>query len=174
MKKQKKESAPDKYPIRFDITRMMPEPFRQKEAEIMKTVIAGCRVGAYIAFECYGTIGFAPDDILLTRPTVTCLDKFSRSNTDCLVYTVKKGNEADGVYDRLFIYQSGSKAEQSYGFVISGKGGQVHKYCITHELCDLTASVIKVIHNIPFCRHMNEYLKEHRSKMIYRPQLTAV
>ena len=73
--------------------------FKQRPAQILINTIIGGRLVNDMEFESYGHIEFAPEDKSNRYPTVSYLDDFTRSKTNCLIFNLKETDKNKNYYN---------------------------------------------------------------------------
>ena len=149
------------------------DAFKQKDIAYLNNVIAGTRLGEYLAFAGYGNIAFDEDDTQHRYPVISTTDEngnpleWSRKTTNCLIYDFHKVGKND-MYDKLFLYHTCSHngAGVWYGWVLLDKktGKMTHRFFVGHDSMDLMQALNRMIHRLPIVKRNEELLIESRKK----------
>jgi hypothetical protein len=147
--------------------------FKQKPVQILMNTISGGRLSMDMKFESYGHIEFAPEDKSNRYPTISYLDGYTRSKTNCLIYNLVPSDKNKNYYDKCFIYHSIGSQDGSYGYVFYNTETKemLHKYFITHEddeLCRKITESLNVLMKKDIMDAYNEKVKQikPRKKMV--------
>lgn len=141
--------------------------FKQRPAQILINTIIGGRLVNDMEFESYGHIEFAPEDKSNRYPTVSYLDDFTRSKTNCLIFNLKETDKNKNYYNKCFIYHSTSAQDGNYGYVFynSETNEMIHKYFIVHEddeLCKKFTESFYMLTKRPIMEKYHKWLKEKK------------
>lgn len=150
------------YKFNFDIWKLTLSNFKQKESEIFRNIIKETRLGKILSFSNYGICDFEDDCHI--HPIVDELDKFSRSNTNMLIFNISKNDFTGDEYNKLFIYQNLGKIYESYGYVFynTETKKQIHKYCIEYTLDNLLYSIYNTFYNYKINKKLSETINKDK------------
>lgn len=92
------------------------DAFKEKNYNILVSIICNNRLGQYLKSPHPANAEFEEADNQCWHPIVTVLDKFCKSETNCVIFDLHVPHN-EGVYDKIFIYHSGDAKSGQYGFV---------------------------------------------------------
>lgn len=132
--------------------------FKQRNAEILVSMIGMSRLQEFMQFAGYAHIEFDESDVKHRYPIVTELEKFSRSKTNCIIYDLSDNSFNHKKFDKCFIYRSNNHKEPMFGFVmLNTETGRInHVYDIDELpdcLCQRFSQVFYTLYNDDMYNH---------------------
>ena len=122
----------EKFEIELSLPHVKFDSFKKKQMQILKNLLDTCRLMNLMRFSSYGSITYT--DKSEKKIVIEECEKYTRSNSYCLIYDVLDTPYDDGRYDKVIIYYSSIKQDY-YGFFLynSNTKKSTHIYCLRYE-----------------------------------------
>ena len=146
--------------------------FKQKEAMYLNTLIGSSRLSNDMQFDGYGSMTFDEEDTQHGTAILQWTDEngepmpYSRKNSSCLVYTLKKTDHNPGTFDKLFLYHTMSHSGTGlwYGWIAYNTHTKkyTHRFFIDHDPQDLMHALNKWLYHLQTVKTSERILSESR------------
>lgn len=135
----------EEYIGKFEMPYIECQNFKEKEGYIISGIISGGRIGSFINFSGFANIAFDDEDIQHWHPKVTILEKFTRSNSNALVYNINSNNK----YNKIFVYKTNTKDSGFYGllFYNTETNKSLHIFNVELDYSRLVINMSRVVEN---------------------------
>lgn len=140
-----------------------PVQIKEKVSELMRRVIEGSpRMSEDFVFEGYGVITYKDEAQL--HAEVEMLEKFSKKNTNCMVFRMPATSRNRNRYTHMFLYWTynvGKNDMSSYLLYNENTGRCVHIANIEGDLNDIMSSMNRTINECNTADKLEKYTRDH-------------